>query len=281
MTRLAVIGSPIEHSLSPDLHRAAYKALGLNWNYEAYEVQQGDFDSFLRALSSEFLGISVTMPHKTNAHAAANTLDFTSKVTGSTNTLLFTYDGDDRQIAGFNTDVFGIVHAFKDAGVDKARHSVIVGAGATAASAVVASSELGAEHVTVIARSPEKASFLDAVALQSGISLSIQHLNDIDHVDTCDIAISTLPGTVEISLDSLKRANRATLLDVAYNPWPSAKATSWSERGGEVISGLRMLSRQALIQVRIFVNGSPEALLPDEEHVYEQMCKAIGLEPYI
>ena len=281
MTKLAVIGSPIEHSLSPALHKAAYIAQGLPWTYERYEVGEHNFNTFLEDLDHDFRGLSVTMPLKSGANNAAHTVDFHSKVTGSTNTLLFEYDNGSRQISGFNTDVFGIVHALKDVGVQSVKHSVVIGSGATAASAVVACAELGAEHVTVFARNVEKANFLSVVAQQSGLSLTVSNISELSRTDVCELAISTLPGSVELSLEDLPRTSHATLLDVAYNPWPSSKATLWSERGGEVVSGLRMLARQALIQVRIFVHGSPEANLENEDHIYRKMCEAIALDPLI
>lgn len=281
MTRLAVIGSPIEHSLSPVLHKAAYEALGLDWAYERHEVSEDTFESFLQDLNQDFRGLSVTMPLKLKANNFAHTIDFHSKVTGSSNTLLFDYHNDSRQVTGFNTDVFGIVLALKDVGVESVRHCVVIGSGATAASAVVACAELGAEHVTVFARNLEKANYLSVVADQSGLSLSVSNITEFSTTDVCELAISTLPGSVDLSLEELTRTPHATLLDVSYSPWPSSKATLWSERGGQVVSGLRMLARQALMQVKIFVHGSPEANLENEKYIYRKMCEAIGLDPLI
>lgn len=271
---LAVVGHPIEHSLSPALHRAAYEVLGLDWTYRAIDVEPGTFRSFLSGEGSVLRGISVTMPHKTAALEAATQVDLLAARTLSVNTL---FRSAPESILGFNTDVVGIVNAFQDSGVSHARHVVIIGGGATASSAVAAAAELGAEHISVLARTPAKAFFLEQVGQECGVNVTVYDLANMDGLSPADAAISTLPGTVELSLSALPRAERATLLDVAYNPWPSARSAEWNVAGGESVSGLRMLAHQALIQVRIFVNGSPLEVVPCEDEVKHAMFKAVGL----
>ena len=148
----------------------------------------------------------------------------------------------------------------------------------SASSAIAAASELGAEHISVIVRTPQKAFYLETVGQECGVNVSVHSFDQMSEIAAIDVAISTLPGDVEQSLESLPRTSRATLLDVAYNPWPSARGTQWSAAGGEVVSGLRMLAHQALIQVRIFVGGSPFDVLPDESDVKSAMFASVGLE---
>jgi shikimate dehydrogenase len=102
-------------------------------------------------------------------------------------------------------------------------------------------------------------------------------MNEMDILSPADVVISTLPGTVAVSLSSLARTQHASLLDVAYSPWPSARSAEWNVAGGESVSGLRMLAHQALIQVRIFVTGSPCEVLPREEEIQNAMFAAVGL----
>ena len=276
---LAVVGHPISHSLSPALHQAAYSQLGLSWSYEAVDVAPGEFDSFLALRDSTLHGISVTMPHKASALEAADNVDLLSERTGSVNTLLCEYNDDGvRSLRGFNTDVFGIVNALKDSQRENARHVAVIGSGATASSAVAAAAELGAEHVSIIARTPQKAFYLETVGQECGVNVSVHSIEDISSISEVDVAISTLPGNVVQSLSSLSRTTQATLLDVAYSPWPSLRATEWASAGGEVVSGLRMLAHQALMQVRIFVGGSPFEVLADEEAVKSAMFASVGLE---
>lgn len=271
---LAVVGHPIAHSKSPTLHQAAYAVLGLDWSYQAIDVEPDTFPAFLSGAGAGLRGVSVTMPHKTAALHASTSRDLLAERTLSVNTLLF---ASPDEILGFNTDVVGIVHTFHDAGVHQARHVVIVGGGATASSAVAAAAELGAEHVSVLARTPAKAYFLEQVGQECGVNLTVHHLDDMPTLSPADVVISTLPGTVAVSLEQLPRIERATLLDVAYSPWPSSRSAEWNLAGGESVSGLRMLAHQALIQVRIFVTGSPVDVLPREEEIKNAMFAAVGL----
>ena len=276
---LAVVGHPIAHSLSPTLHQAAYDHLGLSWKYVAVDVQPGELGHFLDSTDSSLRGLSVTMPHKVAALEASNRIDLLSERTGSVNTLLCDYnESGQRELSGFNTDVLGIVNALQDSGVQLAHHVAVIGGGATASSAIAASAELGAEHISVIVRTPQKAFYLETVGQDCGVNVSVHSFEHINEIAPVDVAISTLPGDVEQSLNSLPRTARATLLDVAYNPWPSTRGIQWSSAGGEVVSGLRMLAHQALIQVRIFVAGSPFGVLPDESAVKSAMFASVGLE---
>lgn len=277
--KLAVIGHPISHSLSPSLHRSAYKQLGLSWEYEAVNVVPQEFESYISSLDSSVRGLSVTMPHKVSALHAADNVDLLSKKTGSVNTLFCEYNDDGvRSLRGFNTDVFGIVNALRDSQRDHVRHVAVIGNGATASSAVAAAAELGAEHVSIIARTPQKAFYLETIGQECGVNVSVHSIEDIASISEVDVAISTLPGDVVQSLSSLSRTPQATLLDVAYSPWPSARAGEWASAGGEVVSGLRMLAHQALMQVRIFVGGSPFDVLPEEDSVKSAMFASVGLE---
>ena len=137
--------------------------------------------------------------------------------------------------------------------------------------------ELGAEHVSVIARNSQKAFHLEQVGQRAGVNVSVTPLSQIEDVSPVDLAISTLPGDIEQSLHLLSRTPHAALLDVAYSPWPSRRGTEWASSGGEIISGLRMLAHQALIQVRIFVHGNPFEKLPNEESVKRAMFESVSL----
>lgn len=279
VTTLAVVGQPIAHSLSPALHNAAYETLGLPWKYVAVDVQPGQLHEFINSTDHSLRGLSVTMPHKVSALEAANTIDVIAERTHSVNTLRFDYEVDGtRNLTGYNTDVSGIVNAFADVGVASARHVAVIGGGATASSAVVAAAELGAQHISVFARTPQKAFFLEQVGQEVGVNVTVHALEKMEEMSDVDVAISTLPGDVDVSLASLPRTPRATLLDVAYNPWPSTRGAEWAVAGGEVVSGLRMLAHQALIQVRIFVTGSPFEPVPQESDVKAAMFNAIDLE---
>lgn len=274
--RLAVLGSPIGHSKSPALHRAAYAALGLDWSYDQLDVSEAGLSAFLDGLDEEWRGLSLTMPLKQSVIPLLTETDRVAEQTGVANTVLL--DGDD--ISGFNTDVAGIVRALSAAGLEEARYVHVLGGGATAASALVAAAELGAERVDVHVRDLQKSVWLEPLAHRLGLRIRIRSFAQADRsLDVPQLVISTLPGgasTEAIYTDSTRRT--AVLLDVAYDPWPSVLASAWQAVGGRVVSGLAMLAQQALLQVRIFVSGDVLQPLPDEEGVLEAMLAAVGID---
>ncbi|WP_223624784.1 shikimate dehydrogenase [Microbacterium sp. EST19A] len=263
-TRLAVWGDPIAHSKSPALHAAAYGVLGLDWEYDRRQVGAAGFAEALGGLDASWRGLSLTMPLKEEAFGAATTRDAHAALTGAVNTLLF---GDD--VAGYNTDVGGIIDALAEAGVTEVQRVRILGAGATAASALVAAAELGAEHVEVSARRPERAAGLVVLGERLGATVEPRTLDDV--VLDAELTIATLPSGTALPPDVAAplAARGGTLFDAAYAPWPSALAVAWGD--GRVVSGLGMLLHQAVRQIRIFRHGDPLVPLPDEADVVAAM----------
>lgn len=276
-----MVGHPIAHSQSPALHRAAINTLHLAWQYDAIDIAPGGLAEFVRGLDESWIGLSVTMPHKTQALAIADSVDLIGRATGSVNTLVFSRDAAGKRIiSGHNTDVAGMVLALADEGLRTARHVAIVGGGATAASAVVAAAQLGAKSVTVLVRNVSGSQSLVDVGETVGTVVAIHDVNDMANLSCVDLVISTVPGNAETSLDSLARTPTAPLLDVAYSPWPSIRGIQWAsqpEKGGAIVSGLSMLAHQALIQVRLFHSGDAAVVLPNETLVRSAMFAAVGL----
>lgn len=266
MTRLAVLGSPIAHSKSPALHAAAYSVLGLDWKYERAEVTGAALPAFLGSLGDDWRGLSLTMPLKRDVMPLLDSIDEVARLTGGANTVLIA-DG----FRGFNTDVAGIERAFARSGVTSLDSVTIVGAGATAASAVAASHALGATHVFVTARSTERARPLSDLAGALGVGLTVTGFDG--SLPMTDAVINTLPGSAEHDLAfSDEQRAQSVLFEVAYDPWPSPLVRSWNTT---VVDGLDMLIEQALIQVRIFVAGNPDVTLADEEAVLAAMRDAV------
>jgi shikimate dehydrogenase len=280
--RLAVLGAPISHSRSPDLHHAAYGSLGLDWAYDAVEVHESDLADFVSTRGGDWRGLSLTMPLK---RAVMPMLDEVSELvssTGTANTVLFARDQSTPstpRLRGFNTDVFGIVQSFSSRGFMSLPLVHILGGGATAASAIAAVAELGTRRVVVWVRNPGKAHGLGEVGRAVGVDVELAPLAGAvfaDHVPNA--IISTLPQGVDAELAfSEEVRGTSVLFDVAYDPWPSPLASSWFDLGGEVIPGIDMLINQALMQVRIFVSGDPNLELPNETAVLLAMRAAAGL----
>jgi shikimate dehydrogenase len=273
--RLAVLGSPIAHSKSPALHAAAYDVLGLDWRYSAIEVADGGLGAFLDSLDSSWRGLSLTMPLKREVLPLLGERTALVEVVGAANTVLI----EDGMRRGFNTDVAGIVGAFAAAGVTALEDVEILGAGATAASVLAAAAQLGASRALVSARTLDKAQGLLSVSQGLGLDLTIRPLGVVDRSMLVPSAvISTLPGGTPIDVPYPEAVRTgALLLDVAYDPWPSELAKSWTSVGGTVVSGLDMLLHQAIAQVRIFVTGEEGGTLPREDEVVAAMRSALAL----
>ena len=273
MTRLAVLGSPIAHSLSPRLHHAAYNVLGLDWEYDAVEVTGESLADFIGSRDELWRGLSLTMPLKRDVLPLLSSRAALVDQTGSANTVLF----DGTSLRGFNTDVYGITTAFRRHTRPTIPTVMILGGGATAASAIVAAAQLGAKRIVLGVRSPERALPLVDVAEAQGVRLEVRTLDELIDVDErVDAVISTLPNGAEADIHFDSDTGRtAVLFDVGYHPWPTPLAAAWM--GDDIISGLEMLVLQALAQVRVFVNGDPDVTLDDEEAVLAAMLSSVGL----
>lgn len=267
--RLAVWGDPIGHSRSPQIHSAAYAVLGRDWVYDRRQVGADGFSAALSSLDDTWRGLSLTMPLKEVAHRAATTLDHAAEATGAVNTLLLTA----QERHGYNTDVGGIVDAFRAAGVAQLATARILGAGSTAASALVAAVALGATRIQIVARRPEAAKGILDVAHRLDIDATVVNFGAASGSFAATIA--TLPSGTVLDPDVATRlsATGGALFEAAYAPWPSALASAW--HGGPVISGLDMLLFQAVRQVRIFVDGDQDRPLPREDVMVSAMRRAL------
>ncbi|WP_243074781.1 shikimate dehydrogenase [Microbacterium sp. SS28] len=271
-TRLAVWGDPIAHSRSPQLHGAAYGVLGLDWTYGRRQVTESSFAAEVASLDDTWRGLSLTMPLKGVAFEAAVSRDRRAELTGAVNTLLLDRDG----LRGFNTDIGGIVRSLAEEGIEGVDEARIVGAGATATSAIVALGELGARRVEVVARRPEAVEPLAQLGRELGIAVVAVPFAASRH-DSVPLTIATLPGDAPLAegaADALAEAG-GLLLDVVYGHWPTTLSTAWENARHPAVSGLGMLLHQALLQVRVFTAGDPDAPVDDEESVLAAMRQSI------
>lgn len=249
LTRAAVVGSPVAHSLSPVLHGAAYAALGLgDWSYGRVEVPQGALAAHVGSLGPEWMGLSVTMPGKEEALALADDAGPAARAVGAANTLV-------RRETGWyadNTDVHGLQAALTEAGVGTVSRAVVVGAGATARSAILALHTLGAQEVTLCVRDRTRPA-TDALLERLGMRVHRRALSEGIPLDT-EVVLSTLPGGVPAPPVLPAGAQPPVVMDVSYAPWPSALAdvvaTATHDRV-RVVRGTRMLLHQAVRQVEL------------------------------
>ncbi len=268
-----MLGSPIGHSLSPVLHRAAYRSLGLDWSYEPAEVADAEsLAAFLQRCDREgdWAGLSLTMPLKKLVQPLLDEVTPAARATGAVNTVVFEADagspaavpGRPRRV-GHNTDVTGIVEAVAEAGVTGADEGVVLGGGATACSAVAALGRLGAGRVRVVVRSPERAGDVVQTGERVGVPVEVVRWGDAAGAGSSSgLVVSTVPASAAdravALLDTLGEASGRVLLDVAYDPWPTPVAQAWDRRGGTSVGGFSMLLHQAVEQVRLMTGRHPD-----------------------
>ncbi|MFE3544535.1 shikimate dehydrogenase [Nocardia sp. NPDC059177] len=252
--KAAVLGQPIAHSRSPQLHLAAYRALGLDWSYERIECSAERLPGLVDGLGPEWVGLSVTMPGKEAALARADVRTDRAVLVGSANTLVRTEAG---WLADC-TDVDGVLGALRGGGVDRLREAVVLGAGGTARPALLALSELGAASVTVVARDAGRAR--DALDLAERLGMAVSAIGfDADALAAvcarAGAVVSTIPASAAAAVAGPVAA-APVVLDAIYNPWPTPLAEAVAAAGHTVVSGLQMLVNQAYRQVELFT-GQP------------------------
>ncbi|MBD7998778.1 shikimate dehydrogenase [Oerskovia gallyi] len=260
--RAAVLGHPVAHSLSPVLHSAAYRALGLDgWEYSAVDVTEEELASFVEGLDESWAGLSLTMPLKQVVLPLLDHVEPLAGVVGAVNTVLFQPTGSGRTLVGANTDVHGLVAALREGLGDRPVGSaVVLGAGATAASTLAALAELGCTAPTVLVRSLGRTGGLQRAAHRMGVAPRFAVLDPASPlVAQTDVVVSTLPSRAAdpvadaLTVQSATGASgpRGVLLDVVYDPRPTALSRAWADAGATVVGGERMLLHQAAEQVRL------------------------------
>ncbi|WP_092533615.1 shikimate dehydrogenase [Amycolatopsis arida] len=251
-----MLGKPVAHSLSPVLHEAAYRALGMSgWTYERIEVDEAGLPELVAGLGPEWVGLSVTMPGKRAALDLATSATARAAAVGAANTLV---RADGGWLADC-TDVDGVTGALRAAGslTGGAGTGVVLGAGGTAAAVVVAFAELGLTGARLVVREPARAERTAAAARRAGLAVTVSRWSDVDFTElaAAPVVVSTVPaGALGPHVDHL--AGARCLLDVVYHPWPTPLAEAVDARGGRLATGLDMLLHQAFGQVELFT-GRP------------------------
>lgn len=260
--RCAVVGSPIEHSLSPTLHRAAYAQLGLNWIYDRFEVDERRLAPFVAGLDSSWRGLSLTMPLKI-AVLELGQVDELAKLAGAANTLVV--EGGERWV--YNTDVGGLTWAVRQVTPTPFSRVTILGAGGTARAALLAATQLGAQQVTVVARTPSRAEALRRVSDKLGVRLEISPWTG--QIPDSDLVVSTVVSGAADSIAEAVAGSAPLIVDIIYDPWPTVLAAAAERAGCTVVNGLDLLVGQALLQIELMTGRSVSsdvlyAALPDD-----------------
>lgn len=259
-TRLAaVIGDPVRHSLSPAIHNAGFRELGLDWVYLALPVAAGQGAAAVEAMRTFGIdGLSVTMPHKADVAAAADDLTPAARSLGVANCLFRRGD----RIVGDSTDGDGFVAAYQaEFDADLADTTVLVlGAGGAARAVVEAVGRAGAARIVVANRSLDKAASAAELASQAVVG----ELNDADLVSTADVIVNASavgmaggpdPDGIPVPVASIGPDHR--VIDIVYQPRTTPLMAAAAERGAATGNGLGMLVHQAAGQFRHWTGHEP------------------------
>ncbi|OSZ60025.1 shikimate dehydrogenase [Streptomyces pharetrae CZA14] len=253
--RAAVLGSPIAHSLSPVLHRAAYAELGLtDWTYDRFEVDEAALPRFLEGLGPEWAGLSLTMPLKRAVIPLLDEISETASSVDAVNTVVLHQDG---RRTGDNTDIPGMVAALAEHGIEKVDSAAVLGAGATASSALAALARICTGEIAVYVRSETRAAEMREWAERLDVQVRVEDWADAEQALRAPLVIATTPAGATDALAAAVPERPAALFDVLYDPWPTTLAARWSAYGGAVVSGLDLLVHQAVFQVEQMTGRTP------------------------
>ena len=208
--RAGVRGSPIAHSLSPVLHTAAYEALGLaDWTYDLVEVDEAGLLAHVAALDPCYRGLSLTMPLKEVAFQAVHTVSDLARRVGAINTIV----RDERGWRGYNTDVYGIIESLRQIGVGEVNEAVLVGAGATARSALEALAEMSTRKVSFMVREEVRGQTVD---FARSLGMQTEGVPMGAWPKGAKVIVGTVPGAAYAGLlDALPRHRPARLCSTA------------------------------------------------------------------
>ena len=262
--RCAVVGTPIAHSLSPAMHRAAYAELGLDWTYDAVELRAESLPAYVDGLDGTWRGLSLTMPLKRTVVPMLDTLDDFARISGAANTLLL---GDRRRL-GFNTDIPGAKAALAERLPEPVRSVVVLGGGATAASVLLALADRGLTSARVLVRDPSRAAQTVTALSQhsAGVAIEVFPLAEIEALDA-DLVVSTIPAPAQTAEVLAACAAVPAVFEVVYDPWPTPLARAATDSGRLLVAGLDLLAHQAVLQVQIMTGHDISVdLLRDAAH---------------
>ena len=253
--RAAILGSPVQHSLSPPLHRAGFAELGLRqWRYDAIECDAERLPGLVGSCGPDWRGFSVTMPGKAAAAAFAGSRTRRVQLLGVANTLYRMADGS---WAAENTDVDGVVGALAAVGVTEVGPALLLGGGHTAVAMVAALAELGTTDLVLAGRRAESTLAAADLARRMGLRYRIIRLTPDEAgaaAADCGLVASTVPAGGADHLAAVL-ADVPVLFDASYHPWPTPLAAA-GRPDRVTVTGLDMLLHQAFRQFELFT-GHP------------------------
>lgn len=264
-----VLGKPVGHSLSPAIHNAAFRALGLNFVYLAWQVDTiGDAVKGLRALGN-FCGASVTIPHKVAAMQFLDHVEPTAKRIGAINTIV----ADKGELSGYNTDATGALRALREGGIElKGRRIVVLGSGGAArAIAVALAADSGVENLTLLGIEDSERTRLAQDIRSVGVAtVEDSHLDEAalrqvlpdSHVLIHCTPVGMSPKSDSTCVPASLLHSGLAVMDIVYNPRETQLLKDAKFAGCKTIPGLEMFLNQAVTQFELWTNqAAPVAVM--------------------
>jgi len=250
-----VIGWPVMYSLSPAIHNAAFKALGMDWSYVHLPVPAQELPTAMRMLASEgFAGANVTIPHKTQAADLASWLSEDADILNAVNTLSVT----DGQLGGHNTDAPGFSRFLaEDASWDpRGRSALIFGAGGAARACALSLCRDGAASITAVAREPSRAGLMLRMIEDLGVAARCVSFEDAP--ESADLILNATPlGRQGEELPVARLAPETLVVDLLYAPAVTPLLASAAEAGARTFGGLGLLVHQAALSFELWTGRVP------------------------
>ena len=256
-----VIGNPVGHSLSPAVHNAAFRKLGLNFVYLAWQVETiGDAIKGLRALGN-FRGASVTIPHKIVAIPFLDHVEMTAQRIGAINTIV----AEKGELTGYNTDATGALRALREGGAElNGRRIVVLGSGGAArAIAFALAVESGVEKLTLLGvDDSERTSLAQDIRSQAALTVEDFHLDETTlrrilpeaHVLIHCTPVGMSPKDDATCIPASFLHSDLSVMDIVYNPLETRLLKDAKRAGCRTISGLEMFLNQAVTQFELWTN---------------------------
>ena len=256
-TRLTgVIGWPVEHSLSPVIHNAAFAALAMNWVYVPMPVAPGDLPAALAGVAAlGFAGANVTMPHKVEASALADDVTDDARRLHAVNALVVGAGG----LVGHNTDSPGFDRFLRrDAGLDASgRRALVFGAGGAARACALALARAGLAHLTVALREPARAAGLIAALEGSDLAIEVVAMDEAPACEV-DLVVNATPlGAHGEDLPLPRLGPDSVAVDLLYRPAMTPMQRVAREAGAAAFGGLGLLLHQAALSFELWTGREP------------------------
>lgn len=255
-----IIGDPIDHSLSPAIHNAAFSSLGLNCSYISFRVQEGQLKNSLDSLRAINIGgFNVTMPHKVRVLEYVDQYDKTVELVGAANTV----KNEDGKFCAYNTDVLGFIKPLRQRGIDFSGFEVtILGAGGAArAVAVALAGERGIANINIVNRNTDRSKELANLLKKLGLKASIVSSDNIQNIASkSNLIINTTPLGMKDEQSLIKSSSirkDAIVYDIVYKPINTNLLENARTAGAKVVYGYEMLLEQAIASFKIWFQRDP------------------------